>query len=1569
MLFSLSFGIVSKLQGQCNSGGFEDDVTALQALYDATNGEGWTEKWNLLGVQTPSDLDDLLGVEIDNMGCRVRRLDLKGNNLDGELPTELGKLTRLEFLELAQNSLSGVIPNEIQEITLLKELNLEGNRDLTTYQFPGWIEQLNELNSIKLGQTNVAGEIPVWLGNLTKLSELHLDDNQLTGEIPAALGNATELRGLRLNNNQLSGELPAELGRLIKLEDLYLHYNLFSGAIPKTLGDMTEVAFVRLDHNRLSGEIPTEITNPGGMFELRLDNNMLSGEIRPELISRFNQIENVRIGHNRLTGVLPANVTIEHGSRILQGLWLNDNWLKGELPLWFSQLPGLRNLYFQGGEEHELCAPIDDEFQMWLRELDDVNGPNCLEGEVGLVVPRIVHVTEGGANSYEMRLASEPTADVTVTIAGHEGTDISLSRSSVTFTNSNWGVNQTVTVNAGEDMDTVNDRVILLHTASGSNYSGVSAELEVRIIEEGGVATVSIQDLVVPEDVRSAAVRVVLNRPVDKDVIVEYSTEDGTAVANEDYVYRSAQVSILTGADEELIRIPILDDVAIEQPEIFFVFIRNIINGEPGSRTSATITIEDNDFPRLSIADAIEEEGAAHITFTVALDVPSSLPITVQYTTVDGTAVAGEDYVRVAAQLAIPAGELKREIRVSLIDDNLSEVDETFTVILSNPTNAVIDDDKAVGTIENDDEFLLSVGDVVVAENEGVAIFSVNLDRWNTAQDISVAYVTMDGTATAGSDYEEQAGKVVIPAGELSRTIAIAILDDEEPENSETFTLVLTVAQNARIADATGLGTIIDEDAELLLRIDDVTVPESVENATFTVTLSGQSPNRVSVQFATSDETAMAGDDYVAMSGSLVFDPGEVQGSISIPVLMDEMDEPDEAFLVTLSDAIYAEIADNVGRGTITDDDEPLTVSIYDARVSENAGLVHLPLRLNRQSEVAVAAYFATSDVSAVASLDYRASQGIAVFEPGSTKGVVAIRIEDDVLNEEEETFLVSLSRAVNAEIGQGTGIGYIVDDEGVPALRIDDITASESEGEALFTVRLSVPTKHVVTVIYRTVDGTAIADFDYIASSGKIVFAPGELERVVRVRLLNDGRDWRMETFSLALASADHARLERAVAVATIVEEEDVEEGLLNAYLTRFSRTVAGHVVQAISDRVGWQGADPVCLPIAHQGLFNIRYVNPSWDPSPGQVLSGCGLALGMDTRAGGSLWGRGAYSYLTGREGALSLQSGVATGTAGADYEWRSGLLAGFLVSRSQGSGNFDVHVEEGEVGSILTGVYPYAAFGLGKDSQLWAVVGLGRGSVEVVSVERLDAKFNSRLAAIGANGRLAGGRRARLSYEADAFVARVQADGRSELFTNRLRIGLEGSLRFNRSVRSYLEAGLRGDGGDAETGLGVEVGGGLRYSPPRSRLQMEIRSRALVMHAVEDFTTWGVAGSVRYGNRGGLGPTAELRPIWGPVRYGGVQTMWRHDSVVNAARGTMGEKQIELEFSYGMPLTIGSGVVRPVLAVSVRERGKDYRLGYDVRMRNGLSLSVSGLAMESVMPFHPVSYGTSVHSTLRW
>ena len=460
--------------------------------------------------------------------------------------------------------------------------------------------------------------------------------------------------------------------------------------------------------------------------------------------------------------------------------------------------------------------------------------------------------------------------------------------------------------------------------------------------------------------------------------------------------------------------------------------------------------------------------------------------------------------------------------------------------------------------------------------------------------------------------------------------------------------------------------------------------------------------------------------------------------------------------MVKLSGAEHAEITDGTGRGTITDDDEPVTISIHDGRAPEDAGMLHLPVRLSRKSSRVVSVFFESSDISAEAGRDYTSSRGIVVFESGSTEGVVTITVLEDELDEEaEETFQVTLLQATNAAIARAAATGTIVwTMTGCRFFGSATSPPARTGARQCSRWSLSVPSMRMVSATYRTFDGTAQAGTDYVMASGTLTFAPGEVEEEVRVRLIRDERDWREETFSLALESAWNATLEDAIATATIVEEASIEEGVLAAHLARFARTASGHVVEAMAERLRWLDIDPACRPVSGESLEAMRYANPNWDPSAAELLSGCGLAASSGAF---SVWGRGAFTRVSGKEGALSLSADVTTAALGADYRWKSGLMAGLLLAHSQASGTFEAYAAEGKTGSMLTGVYPYVSYHLPSDN-IWALAGLGRGSTEVDGAERVEADLGSSLVAAGATGTLASGHRARLSYEADAFLARA-------------------------------------------------------------------------------------------------------------------------------------------------------------------------------------------------------------------
>ena len=398
--------------------------------------------------------------------------------------------------------------------------------------------------------------------------------------------------------------------------------------------------------------------------------------------------------------------------------------------------------------------------------------------------------------------------------------------------------------------------------------------------------------------------------------------------------------------------------------------------------------------PNVSISDVSVAEGVsggADVTFNVSLSAPSDQAVTVEYKTTDGAAVAGSDYVGGAGTVTFAPGETLKTVTVSVSGDAVVELDENFTVDLSNAQNAVIADSQGVGTITNDDSAALSINDVTLAEGAaGTTSFTFTVTL-SAAVDspFSVDFATADGTATtADGDYQAASGALNFSgaAGE-TQTITVLAGGDAKAEPDETFLVNLSnVAAGGRgvtLADNQGVGAITNDDASSgpALTITDVTMSEGVRGTTrftFTVTLTEASSGPVTVRYATSDGTAVAvqqnhgsgeeededndedeqedngeGEetagaaswnsdggngngrsgpgDYVGVSGALTFagQAGETK-TITVIVLGDKKVEADETFYVGLTDAVGAAIADAQGVGTIQNDDRLSTPTLWD---------------------------------------------------------------------------------------------------------------------------------------------------------------------------------------------------------------------------------------------------------------------------------------------------------------------------------------------------------------------------------------------------------------------------------------------------------------------------------------------------------------------------------------------------------------------------------------------------------------------------------------------------------------
>jgi len=265
----------------------QPECWGLVALYDATNGPGWSDSAGWLANDDPCSWKGVTCVE-----GTVTKLRLGFNHLAGPIPPELKYLSALEVLELGSNQLTGAIPLELMSLSTLRFLNLNDNRltgslpgelgtlgNLThviiglnqlTGSIPAELGNLSNLLQLSLFANQLTGTIPPELGNLSELDYLELDRNQLTGSIPRELGNLGKLHRLSLNGNQLTGPIPAELGTVWFLERLFLHSNLLTGPIPAELGSLSNLEWVWLADNQLSEEVPISVAQLGGRLQATL---------------------------------------------------------------------------------------------------------------------------------------------------------------------------------------------------------------------------------------------------------------------------------------------------------------------------------------------------------------------------------------------------------------------------------------------------------------------------------------------------------------------------------------------------------------------------------------------------------------------------------------------------------------------------------------------------------------------------------------------------------------------------------------------------------------------------------------------------------------------------------------------------------------------------------------------------------------------------------------------------------------------------------------------------------------------------------------------------------------------------------------------------------------------------------------------------------------------------------------------------------------------------------------------------------------------------------------------------
>jgi hypothetical protein len=434
----------------------------------------------------------------------------------------------------------------------------------------------------------------------------------------------------------------------------------------------------------------------------------------------------------------------------------------------------------------------------------------------------------------------------------------------------------------------------------------------------------------------------------------------------------------------------------------------------------------------------------------------------------------------------------------------------------------------------------LLVKDKTTVEDAGTVSVRIVLAK-RVDHKVWVSYRTKNGSATAGADYTAVSGRIKFPAGAKARHVTVPLLDDSTVEGNEKFKLRIFDPERASIVDRVGRVTIVEDDAAPpyvppTMSVKGDTVQEG-DTLSFEVSLSKAPEGAVTFTYATSDGTANAPGDYTAVTaGQGTIADGATSTTVSVDTTENSTHEAEEFMTLTLSDPDGATLGDASAKGTITDDDAAVSVSVDDAAAHEG-NAVEFVVKLSKASGVQVKVEWETSEGTAVSPADFTKDEGVVTIPAGDLKGTFKVKTVDDHTDEVDETFRVTLSAPHNATIGDGSAVGTIRDDDG-PRVFVSD-TSSPEDTRLRFTVELGKASVQDVSVDWRTSDGTAKAPADYTASSGTVTIPAGSTTAVIAVPVFDDLLDERDETVKVRLSDPDNGWIGDGEAWGTIEDND----------------------------------------------------------------------------------------------------------------------------------------------------------------------------------------------------------------------------------------------------------------------------------------------------------------------------------------------------------------------------------------------------------------------------------------------
>lgn len=529
--------------------------------------------------------------------------------------------------------------------------------------------------------------------------------------------------------------------------------------------------------------------------------------------------------------------------------------------------------------------------------------------------------------------------------------------------------------------------------------------------------------------------------------------------------------------------------------------------------------------PIISVSDATGTDTTDPV-FTVSLDVASAGPIQVSYRVFSGTAIEGSDFPITEGNLIIPAGDTTGTIAINTFSAS-TEIDENFTIELFDPINADLEGGvialRSTGVITEGSDVSLFVSDPILVEDDSGstdAVFEVRLSRSHSGT-LNFDYMTVDGTAEAGSDYTATSGTLSFSPGQTVKTVSVPVFGDTEIEPSEYFSLIVTpdISAAAVIAndgqDSGGIADILDNDASSVLPVLNLMPTQGTDTADpqFIVYLDAPSVGPVQFSYRTLSGTAVEGSDFPITEGTAIIQAGQTSVSIDVGTFSAST-EIDENFTLEVFDPVAAVLAGNAQslRATgVIREGSSIALFVSDPVFLEGDNGVteaQFEVRLSRPHSNDLTFDYTTVDGSAKAGTDYTATSGTLLFKAGQKVATITVDVTGDTDVEATEFFSLvvtpdlSSALVVTTSHNDAGGIAEIRDDDagsGLPIVSVSPTLGTDT-ADPQFIVSLDSPSVGQVQVSYRTISGTAIEGSDFPITEGTLIIPAGETSATIDV-------------------------------------------------------------------------------------------------------------------------------------------------------------------------------------------------------------------------------------------------------------------------------------------------------------------------------------------------------------------------------------------------------------------------------------------------------------------------------------